>query len=118
MADQIDPLPIPNDPTSKQSFREAVYGSIDSSSSAHDSAIEVSPTEVPQRAFPRPHQYRIIPPRVNGHGHLIVVHREVPYFVGISFVFGAFAWAVWCAIYAYPLLGGHSNDWKSGHGGA
>jgi hypothetical protein len=81
----------------------------------NDSGVGASPTMLPRAGYKTPHQHRIIPPSITGHGRLIIAHRTVPYWVGLVFVVGVFFWAVWCAIYLYPLLGGHSNDWKSGN---
>ena len=112
---KVDPLS--NDPASKPSFRDAIYGSIETSSSVHDSGIEVSPTELPQRSFTGSNsRYYIFPPNINGHGRMIPAHRTVPYVVGCALVIGVFAWGVCSAIFAYPLLGGHANNWKSGQG--
>jgi hypothetical protein len=92
-------------------FKPLVYGSIVpiETTSRDDSLIDISPVERVRPGYTRPHQHRIIPPSIKGHGRLIVAHRTVPYFVGAIFVLGAFAWAVWSAVYAYPLLGGHPN---------
>jgi hypothetical protein len=99
-------------------FKPVVYGSIapTETSSGEDTLIDVSPVERPRPGYTRPHQHRIIPPSIKGHGRLIVAHRTVPYSVGALFVLGAFAWAVWTAIYVYPLLGGRPKDWKFGDG--
>jgi hypothetical protein len=109
-APQLDP--IRSDEPSKPSFRDAVYGSIGLPSSAHDSAIEVSPTDTSQRGYPPPRRYYIFPPNINGHGRMVLAHRTVPHLVGFVLVVGVFAWGVCSAIYAYPLLGGHPNDGK------
>ncbi|KAH7381581.1 hypothetical protein BKA66DRAFT_570715 [Pyrenochaeta sp. MPI-SDFR-AT-0127] len=115
MADVFDPLP--QNSTPKPSTRDLEYGTIESSASSdrNDSAVIVSPTEQPQPrpGYSRPHQHRIIPPSIKGHGRLIVAHRTVPYWVGVAIVLGAFAWAVWCALYVYPLFGGHAHNWQS-----
>ncbi|KAF1913487.1 hypothetical protein BDU57DRAFT_520375 [Ampelomyces quisqualis] len=93
-------------------FKSVVYGSTVpiGGSSSENSPIEVSPVEQPRPGYSFPHQHRIIPPSIKGHGRLIVAHRTVPYWVGVLFVLGAVAWAVWCALYIYPLLSGHPNN--------
>ncbi|OAL57169.1 hypothetical protein IQ07DRAFT_582408 [Pyrenochaeta sp. DS3sAY3a] len=125
MANELDPLLEPHpplSPTHKSTFRDAVYGAIDiesassSSSPRIDSSIQVTPIELPRPGYSHPHQHRIIPPSIKGHGRLIIAHRTVPYFVGLIFVIGSFTWAVWCALYLYPVLGGHPNDRKPGFG--
>jgi hypothetical protein len=106
----VSPAPPPSKPVA--------YGSIETiDSSPSDSLLEASPAEQSQPDYATPHQHRIILPVIKGHGRLVVAHRTVPYWIGMLFVMGAFAWAVLCAIYAYPVLGGHPNDWKFGSGG-
>ncbi|KAH7067083.1 hypothetical protein FB567DRAFT_542018 [Paraphoma chrysanthemicola] len=99
-------------------IKAVAYGSIQpiDSSSRNTSLVELSPLELPRPGYTHPHQHRIIPPSIKGHGRLIIAHRTVPYWVGVIFVVGAFSWAVWCALYIYPLLGGHPNDWRIGIG--
>jgi hypothetical protein len=114
-ADTLQLDPTRSDASSKPSFRDAVYGSIGSPSSAHDSGVEVSPTNTLQRGYPPPRRYYIFPPNINGHGRMVLAHRTVPHLVGFVLVVGVFAWGVCSAIYAYPLLGGHPNDGRAGH---
>lgn len=99
---------------SKSHFKPIAYGSTPSTfSSPHDSAIEVSLTDPPAPfiappllyTYSHPNGRRIIPPSISGHGRLIVAHRTVPYWAGILIVIGAFAWAVFVAIYVVELLG-------------
>ncbi|OAL05632.1 hypothetical protein IQ06DRAFT_289743 [Phaeosphaeriaceae sp. SRC1lsM3a] len=99
-------------------IKSVVYGTIEpvGSSSGESSLVQNSPVERPRPGYTFPHQHRIIPPSIKGHGRLIVAHRTVPYWVGAVFVVGSVAWAVWCAIYLYHLLGGRPNDWKFGSG--
>lgn len=97
-------------------FKPVAYGSIETiDSSRSDSLLEASPAEQSRPDYAT-HQHRIIPPVIKGHGRLFVAHRTVPYWIGALLVMGAFAWAVLCAIYAYPVLGGHPNSWKFGSG--
>ncbi|KAF2820137.1 hypothetical protein CC86DRAFT_460116 [Ophiobolus disseminans] len=96
-------------------FKPVVYGSIEPiGSSPNDSLLGASPvqSERVRPGYTFPHQHRIIPPSISGHGRLIIAHRTIPYWIGALFVVGAFGWAVWCALYVYPLLGGHPNNWK------
>ncbi|KAF2034504.1 hypothetical protein EK21DRAFT_108118 [Setomelanomma holmii] len=96
-------------------LKSVAYGTIEpiGSSPRIDSLVdEVSPVERPRPGYTLLHQHRIIPPSIKGHGRLIVAHRTVPYWIGAFLVIGAVAWAVWCALYIYPLLGGHPNDWR------
>lgn len=94
-------------------FKPVVYGSIVSvASSSRNNSTEVSPVELPRPGYTLPHQHRIIPPSISGHGRLILAHRTVPYWVGVLFVTGAFAWAVWCAIYVYRVLGGDPRGYR------
>ncbi|KAI8937665.1 hypothetical protein NX059_005367 [Plenodomus lindquistii] len=69
-----------------------------------DSGIQVSPTE-PRPGYAHHHRYRIMPPKISGHGRLIAAHRTIPYWIGVVCVIGAFSWAVLCAIYIYRLNG-------------
>jgi hypothetical protein len=96
-------------------IKSVVYGTIEpvGSSSGEDN----SPVELPRPGYTFPHQHRIIPPSIKGHGRLIIAHRTVPYWIGALLVIGTFAWAVWCAIYLYHVLGGRPYDWKFGSGG-
>lgn len=113
MADEMDPTRSDEPP--KPSFRDAVYGTIASPGSTHDSGIEVSPTTTLQRGYPPSRRYYIFPPNINGHGRMVLAHRTVPHLIGFVLVVGVFAWGVCSAIYAYPLLGGHSSDGRAGH---
>ncbi|KAH8726868.1 hypothetical protein GQ44DRAFT_704930 [Phaeosphaeriaceae sp. PMI808] len=73
-----------------------------------DTPLDLDPVaQLPRPGYTHPHQHRIIPPSITGHGRLIVAHRVVPYWVGTLIVLGTFAWAVWCARYIYPLLKGY-----------
>ncbi|KAH9868163.1 hypothetical protein J1614_007235 [Plenodomus biglobosus] len=105
MADVSEPQ-SPNS-TPKPSYRDVEYGSIIDAETPDraDSGVQVSPVE-PQSGHVRGHQYRILPPRISGHGRLIAAHRTVPYWLGVVFVVGSFAWAVFCAIYIYRLGAG------------
>ncbi|KAF2856487.1 hypothetical protein T440DRAFT_411400 [Plenodomus tracheiphilus IPT5] len=105
MADLSDP-PSHN-ATPKLIHRDLEYGSIDAEAPLDraDSGVEVSPIEPPS-GYTYRQQYRIIPPRISGHGRLIAARRTVPYWIGLVSVVGAFAWAVLCAIYIYRLGGG------------
>ncbi|EFQ92226.1 hypothetical protein P3342_011388 [Pyrenophora teres f. teres] len=107
MAGENDPSS--RDAASQPSFRDAVYGSIKPPRSAHDSVIDVSPTDTSQRDFPPTGRYYIYPPIINGHGRLVIAHRTVPHLAGCLLVVGTFVWGVCAALYAYPLLGGHSH---------
>jgi hypothetical protein len=104
-----------SDAPSTPSLRDAVYGSISSPSSAHDSGIEVSPTDTSQRGYPPTGRYYIIPPHINGHGRMVLAHRTVPHLIGLVLVMGVFAWGVCSAMYAYHFLGGHLNHDEPGH---
>ncbi|KAF1934303.1 uncharacterized protein M421DRAFT_415339 [Didymella exigua CBS 183.55] len=122
MAEEQHPSSSRATPTlsSKSNFKPITYGS--SSTSAHDSAVEVSPTDPPSRAPPllytysHPNGHRIIPPSISGHGRLIIAHRTVPYWGGALVVIGSFAWAVFVAMHVFELLGAKHPSTRPGYG--
>lgn len=108
--DDVERTAVSSESSVSPPHKPVVYGSIEAIDfSRNDSLLEVSPAEQLLSGSTLPHQHRIIPPSIRGHGHLIVARRTVPYWIGALFVTGAFTWAVWCAMYAYPVLGGHPN---------
>ncbi|KAH9866372.1 hypothetical protein IAQ61_008377 [Plenodomus lingam] len=98
MADLSDPQPSNANP---KPYRDVEYGTIDAEIPDRvDSGVEVSPIE-PESGYAHRHQYRVLPPKISGHGRLIAGQRTVPYCIGVVFVTGAFAWAVLCATYIF-----------------
>ncbi|KAF2254358.1 hypothetical protein BU26DRAFT_600088 [Trematosphaeria pertusa] len=79
-----------------------------------DSAVEVSPTDPPPPPA-SPSALRVsrfvIPPSIAGHnGRLLQARQVIPNWAGVVIVLGVFAWAVWCSVYVFPLLGGRRHE--------
>jgi len=97
MADTLDAQPHPTN--AKHGHGDVEYGGANAMPSLKraDAAVGICPTQA---------RYRIMPPRIAGHGRWLVSHRTVPYWMGVFCIVGAFTWAAVCAMYVYRLRAG------------